>query len=143
MSISVEVSQRGLDLSLFADKVEEKLLPGLVKGAAEYAYALMSAKAPVRSGRLLGSIRKDVRGLEATIGPTVPYAIYVEYGTAPHEIRPVFASVLRFEVEGKIVFTPIVHHPGTRAQPFVHETADVTKEKIPELWKEVFEEEIK
>ena len=143
MSIQVQVSQRGLDLSLVADKVEEKLLPGLVKKAADYAYALMSAKAPVRSGRLLGSIREQVRGLEATIGPTVPYAIYVEYGTRPHEIRPVYASVLRFEVEGKIVFTPIVHHPGTRPQAFVRETADVTKEKIPELWKEVFEEEIK
>ena len=143
MSIQVQVSQRGLDLSLVADKVEEKLLPGLVKKAADYAYALMSAKAPVRSGRLLGSIREQVRGLEATVGPTVPYAIYVEYGTRPHEIRPVYASVLRFEVEGKIVFTSIVHHPGTRARPFVHETAEVTKEKIPELWKEVFEEEIK
>jgi HK97 gp10 family phage protein len=132
-----------LDLSLFADKVEGKLLPGLVKKAADYAYALMSAKAPVRSGRLLGSIREQVRGLEATVGPTVPYAIYVEYGTRPHEIRPVFASVLRFKIEGKIVFTPIVHHPGTRAQPFVHETAEVTKQKIPELWDEIAREEIK
>jgi len=132
-----------LDLSLFADKVEEKLLPGLVKKAADYAYALMSAKAPVRSGRLLGSIREQVRGLEATVGPTVPYAIYVEYGTRPHEIRPVYASVLRFKIEGKVVFTPIVHHPGTRAQPFMRETAEATRLKIPELWKEVFEEEIK
>lgn len=128
---------------MFADKVEEKLLPGLVKKAADYAYALMSAKAPVRTGRMLGSIRKDVRGLEATIGPTVPYAIYIEYGTAPHEIRPVYASALRFEVEGKIVFTSLVHHPGTRPQPFVHETAEATRLKIPELWKEVSEEEIK
>jgi len=132
-----------LDLSLFADKVEEKLLPGLVKKAADYAYALMSAKAPVRSGRLLGSIREQVRGFEATVGPTVPYAIYVEYGTRPHEIRPVYASVLRFKIEGKVVFTPIVHHPGTRAQPFIRETAEATRLKFPELWKEVFEEEIK
>ena len=143
MSIQVQVSQRGLDLSLFADKVEEKLLPGLVKKGADYAYALMSAKAPVRSGRLLGSIREQVRGLEATIGPTVPYAIYVEYGTRPHEIRPVYASVLRFKIEGKVVFTSIVHHPGTRAQLFVRETAEVTKQKIPELWDEIAREEIK
>jgi HK97 gp10 family phage protein len=143
LSIEVQVSQRGLDLSLFADKVDEKLLPGLVKKAADYAYALMSAKAPVRSGRLLGSIREQVRGLEATVGPTVPYAIYVEYGTRPHEIRPVYASVLRFKIEGKVVFTSIVHHPGTRAQPFVRETAEVTKQKIPELWDEIAREEIK
>jgi hypothetical protein len=69
--------------------------------------------------------------------------MYVEYGTRPHEIRPVFASVLRFEVEGKVVFTQVVHHPGTRAQPFVRETAEMTREKIPELWDEIAEEEIK
>jgi HK97 gp10 family phage protein len=143
MSITIEIQERGLDIKHLGSQVDSKLLPLLVKNAAEYAYALMSAKAPVRSGRLLGSIRKDVRSLEATIGPTVPYAIYVEYGTAPHEIRPVNASVLRFEVEGKIVFTPIVHHPGTRAQPFIRETAEATIQKIPELWNEIARDEIK
>jgi HK97 gp10 family phage protein len=142
MSITIEIQQRGLDIQLLSDQVDSKLLPLLVKNAAEYAYALMSAKAPVRTGRMLGSIRKDVRGLEATIGPTVPYAIYVEYGTAPHEIQPVNASVLRFEVGGRIIFTHLVHHPGTRAQPFIRETAEATRQKIPELWNEIAEEEI-
>jgi len=143
MSITIEIQQRGLDIQLLSDQVDSKLLPLLVKNAAEYAYALMSAKAPVKTARMLGSIRKDVRGLEATIGPTVPYAIYVEYGTVPHEIRPVYASVLRFEVEGRIVFTHLVHHPGTRAQPFVRETAEATRQKIPELWNEIVRDEIK
>ena len=143
MSFQVEVQQRGLDIKILADKISSEILPRLVKKAADYAYALMSAKAPVRTGRLLGSIREQIRGLEATVGPTVLYAMYVEYGTRPHEIRPVFASVLRFEVEGKVVFTQVVHHPGTRAQPFVRETAEMTREKIPELWDEIAEEEIK
>lgn len=143
MSITVEVQQRGLDIKILADKISSEILPELVKKAADYAYALMSAKAPVRSGRLLGSIREQIRGLEATVGPTVPYAVYVEYGTSPHEIRPVFASVLRFEVGGRIVFTPVVHHPGTRPQPFIRETAEATREKIPELWDEIAEGEIK
>ena len=143
MSITVEVQQRGLDIKILADKISSEILPRLVKKTADYAYALMSAKAPVRTGRLLGSIREQIRGLEATVGPTVPYAMYVEYGTRPHEIRPVFASVLRFEVEGKVVFTQVVHHPGTRAQPFVRETAEMTREKFPELWDEIAEEEIK
>ena len=143
MTITVEVQQRGLDIKVVADKISSEILPGLVKKAADYAYALMSAKAPVKTGRLLGSIREQIRGLEASIGPTVPYAVYVEYGTSPHEIRPVFASVLRFEVEGKIVFTPIVHHPGTRPQPFVRETAEATRDQIPVFWKELAEEEIK
>ena len=143
MSIQVQVSQRGLDLSLFADKVEEKLLPGLVKAAVDYGYALMSARAPVKSGKLLGSIEKHVEGLEGSVGPTVPYAVYVEYGTAPHEIRPVFSNVLAFKVNGKMVFTPIVHHPGPKPNPFVRRTMEDVQKKIPELWDEIAEEEIK
>ncbi len=83
MSIQVEVSQRGLDLRVFGGEIKNDVLPGLVRTAADYAEALMSAKAPVRSGRLLGSIRKIVSGNEAVIGPTVPYAVYVEYGHSP------------------------------------------------------------
>lgn len=134
MSIQFEVTRQGLDLRVFAGEIRNDILPGLVKDAADYAEALMSAKAPVRSGRLLGSIRKQVSGNEAVIGPTVPYAVYVEYGTVPHFIRPVFAKVLAFEVGGKMVFTPIVHHPGTKPNPFVRETAAATRDRIPEFW---------
>ena len=137
MSIQVQVSQRGLDLSLFAGKIEEKLLPGLVRAAVDYGYALMCARAPVRSGRLLGSIEKRVQGLEGSVGPTVPYAVYVEYGTAPHEIRPVFSKVLAFEVNGRMVFSPIVHHPGTKPNPFVRKTMEDVQRKIPELWSDL------
>ena len=143
MSIRIEVSQRGLDLSGFAGKIADQVLPGLVKAAVEYGYAVMSAKAPVRSGRLLGSIKKHVYGLEGSVGPTVPYAVYVEYGTAPHEIRPVFASVLAFQVEGRTVFTPLVHHPGTRPNPFVRTTRDDIVKKIPELWETTVAEEVR
>lgn len=140
MSFQVEVQQRGLDLVIFAEKIQSESLPGLVAGAVDYGYADMMSKAPVKSGRLLGSIQKQAEGLSGSVGPTVPYAVYVEYGTSPHEIRPVFSSVLAFEVAGKMVFTTVVHHPGTRAQPFVRETLEDVKEKIPELWQKVFEE---
>ena len=134
MSIQVEVIQRGLDLRVFGGEIKNDVVPGLVKTAADYAEALMSAKAPVRSGRLLGSIRKIVSGNEAVIGPTVPYAVYIEYGTRPHEIHPVRARVLAFEVAGKMVFTPIVHHPGTKPNPFIRETAEAVLEKIRDFW---------
>jgi len=128
------VIQRGLDLRVFGGEIKNDVVPGLVKTAADYAEALMSAKAPVRSGRLLGSIQKIVSGNEAVIGPTVPYAVYVEYGTSPHEIRPVFAKVLAFEIKGKMVFTPIVHHPGTKPNPFIRETAEAVRDQIPVFW---------
>jgi HK97 gp10 family phage protein len=143
MSIQVEVQQRGLDIKILADEIPSEILPGLVKKAADFAYASMLSRAPVRSGRLLGSIREEISGLEATVGPSVLYALYVEYGTSPHVITPVFSRVLRFEVEGKVIFTPIVRHPGTKPQPFIRETASAVRERIPKLWEEVAGEEIR
>ncbi len=140
MQFQVRVQQRGLDIKIFADRLQNETLPGLVEAAIDYAYADMMSRAPVRTGRLLGSIQKQSAGLSGSVGPTVPYAVYVEYGTMPHEIRPVFASVLAFEVGGKMVFTPIVHHPGTRPNPFIEATAEDVKAKIPELWQELFQE---
>ena len=35
-------------------------------------------------------------------------------GTRPHKIVPRFASVLRFEIGGKVIFTKLVRHPGTK-----------------------------
>lgn len=140
MQFQVEVQQRGLDITIFADRLENETLPGLVEATVNYAYADMMSRAPVRTGALLGSIQKQSAGLSGSVGPTVPYAIYVEYGTMPHEIRPVNARVLAFEVGGKMVFTPIVHHPGTKPDPFIQQTVEDTKAKIPELWQELFQE---
>jgi len=142
LSIEIQVQQRGLDIRILADKLESDILPRVVETAADYAEAIMASKVPVRTGRLLGSIQKRTQGSEAVIGPTEPYAVYVEYGTAPHVILPVFSKVLAFEVGGKMVFTSIVHHPGTRPRPFVHETAEDLKARIPGIWKEVADKAI-
>jgi HK97 gp10 family phage protein len=140
LSLEVTVQQRGIDLRILADKFQGPIPEKLVRRLADYAYAGMKAKAPVKTGRLLGSIEKRVSGSQAKVGPTVPYAIYVEYGTRPHDIRPVFASVLAFEVAGRMVFTPIVHHPGTRPQPFVAEAAGEARRRIPEFWEKSVKE---
>jgi hypothetical protein len=43
----------------------------------------------------------------------------VNDGTRPHVIKPVTAKALRFKVGGRTVFARLVHHPGTRARPFL------------------------
>lgn len=43
----------------------------------------------------------------------------VNDGTRPHIIRPRRAQALRFRMGGRIVFAKLVHHPGTRARPFL------------------------
>lgn len=65
--------------------------------------------------------------------------VYLEYGTRPHIIRPRNARVLRFPAKGvpttlggrvrtsaarklgngAFVFAKVVHHPGTKPQPFM------------------------
>lgn len=79
---------------------------------------------PVDTGRLRASIRIESRRTLTlrsvyTIGSDVEYAKYVNDGTRPHIIRPRRARALRFRVGGRIVYAAVVHHPGTRARPFL------------------------
>lgn len=80
--------------------------------------------APVDTGRLRASIRIESRRTFTfrsvyTVGSDVEYADMVHGGTRPHIIRPRNAQVLRFKVGGRFVYAKLVHHPGTRAQPFL------------------------
>lgn len=59
----------------------------------------------------------------AIIGTPVSYAHFVEYGTKPHVIRAVRAHVLANTRTGQ-VFGKEVHHPGTKAQPFLRPALD-------------------
>lgn len=84
--------------------------------------------APVRSGRLLATIRR-----EGGVGPhgpwfdviagargLTPYLGYVLFGTDPHIIRARRRKALRFiSRSGAVVFRRQVSHPGTRARPFL------------------------
>lgn len=54
-----------------------------------------------------------------TIGSDVSYAPYVNDGTRPHIIRPRTRQALKFTVGGRTVFAKVVHHPGTRPNPFL------------------------
>ena len=75
---------------------------------------------------------------EASIQALAPYAVYVEKGTSPHEIRPVNASVLAFEVGGRVVFTPLVRHPGTKPNPFMQRAAEDARSKVDEVFAELW-----
>lgn len=80
--------------------------------------------APVDTGRLRASIRVERRRTLTlrsiyTIGSDVEYADMVHGGTRPHIIRPRTKQVLKFQVGGRTVYAKLVHHPGTRARPFL------------------------
>src|ERR1039458_10271716 len=73
---------------------------------------------PIRTGYLSQNWGWDVGNLQARWYPKAAYAPYVEFGTAPHEIRPVNKRVLANAKTGEI-FGTLVHHPGTKANPFM------------------------
>jgi len=101
--------------------------------------ALMADKArelaPVETGKLRENIklRKEHRGRIAVIAEA-PYSGFVEFGTRPHEIRPRHKKVLRFEINGKIVFATRVYHPGTSPKPFFRPALEDAVEKLPEIF---------
>lgn len=79
---------------------------------------------PVDTGRLRASIRGQANRTwtlrpRFTVGTNVDYAEMVHDGTRPHEIRPRTKQALKFTIGGQVVFARVVHHPGTRARPFL------------------------
>lgn len=76
-------------------------------------------------GRMGDQIRTRVEGRGRDVVGIVSShhaaTVFVVHGTRPHVIRPVERTVLRFTVGGQVVYARVVHHPGTRPNPFLLE----------------------
>lgn len=95
--------------------VERKLAERTAR-AAEIA----RREAPGHMGEFVSyKIVEGPKGLQGVIVCDHPAVRFVLDGTRPHIIRPRRAKALRFEVGGRVVFSKIVHHPGTRANNFL------------------------
>ena len=104
--------------------------------AANYILSEMEVNVPVDSGNLRRSLGIRVKSDRIEIGPdakVAPYAGYVEFGTAPHTIRPKAGKTLRFTVDGKVVYARVVNHPGTKPQPFVQPAFEKWVESLGEM----------
>jgi HK97 gp10 family phage protein len=135
----VEVSSRGLELSVVANEFSVEVAQRFIERLAKKTEAIMFFEAPWKTGKLAQSIVKQVDNLEANVGPLVLYAGFVETGTSPHEIRPIRARVLAFKsAEGKMVFSSLVHYPGTKANPFMHRTLEQVKENASAVFSDVW-----
>lgn len=77
-------------------------------------------EAPGRMGDYISwKVTDGPRGLQGVIVCDHPAVKYVLDGTRPHLIRPRRAKALRFEVSGRVVYTKLVRHPGTRPNNFL------------------------
>lgn len=81
----------------------------------------IDARTPYKTGELVRGNDFEVIGNDGLVFTNdVYYAAYVHNGTAPHVIRPKNAGgVLVFEIGGQTIYTKLVNHPGTKAQPFI------------------------
>lgn len=62
---------------------------------------------------------RDGKGLVATVGSNNRIALMHHNGTKPHFIRPRRAQTLRFYSHGRIVYSKLVFHPGTKPNKYL------------------------
>lgn len=95
----------------------------------------MVIEAPIDTGRLRGSIQfpEKVASLKYAISINARYWEWLQFGTPPYVIKPRTKKVLRFEVNGKVVFAKFVNHPGIKPNPFIDRAIDKTSPKVPDL----------
>ena len=135
MSISIEVLgvQEATDYFEHASEALVQAvsvrLEAVCQEVADYARQI----APRRTGQYAASITVEQEGpLRFAIRAGAPYAAIIEYGSMPHFIFPRTAKVLRFEVDGDVVFTKWVHHPGTPPLMIIHTAKKDNLSKIME-----------
>lgn len=71
---------------------------------------------------VVGRIKLDSAITKTTDGGS--YGGYMHDGTKPHDIKPRDKRALRWVGKSGFVFAKVVHHPGTKADPFLYEAAE-------------------
>lgn len=119
MAIYVE-NKAGMDRLLYSPNGEVGTY--LLKLGARVAL-LAKSQVGVDTGALKASINyRLVRrgsGLTAVIGSNNRVALMHHQGTRPHIIVPRRAQTLRFYSHGRIVYSKLVHHPGTKPNRYL------------------------
>lgn len=90
---------------------------------------LMKERAKHQAGYKTGNLRRSLyikqtssrQGHTIKIGANVRYAMDHHEGTRPHTIIPKTAPELVFRKGSRVIRTSIVHHPGTKANPFLRD----------------------
>lgn len=102
----------------------------LGKKWADDTVHLAQARVAVRTGATRRSIRRKSATQKRAVVEARWGARFIEHATRGHDIKPHKARVLRWEASGTI-FAKRVHHPGTRAQPFLEPAAKESLRKNP------------
>lgn len=130
-------------LKALADRGQQRQMMGTL-GLLALRFA--KQEVPVKTRNLsrtirLGRVTDDEVQIVAGGTQQVGYAVHVHEGTRPHIIRPRRAKALRWAPNaadrrltgsvrsgaaraGRVRFAKVVHHPGTKANPFLRRGAE-------------------
>lgn len=131
---SADLISLARDLSYASGLGIERAAAEVLRDHASNIQNLAMQYAPVKTGALRASIQVTFDGaLRVTIGPTVPYGPYQEFGTgtrgdfptSAYTIRPRNAAALSYVSGGKRVVTMKVTHPGIRARRYMRHAVEV------------------
>jgi len=128
MAISVEVSGAKELIAELRDLPEAFQKPVINKLAAvAYDSAQKGAGRHVVTGALFQSLynRPITGGREVGHDPNrAPHAVFVNFGTRPHQIRPKNKKALRWASGNGFIFAKLVNHPGYRGDPYIVQAKD-------------------
>lgn len=137
LRISVDMSgyrqRRQASVRVLGDGIRRAVSEAIIEGAD---YAREHHPHNTKTGRLVGPelyarvTRTSEKGTEGEIRNDVPYAMFVEFSTAPHRIYAKPGGTLRFEVDGQEYFRKYVDHPGTTEKPFMRPAGDYAGERV-------------
>lgn len=115
--ITIDDSDYQLKIGLVNSVLPE--IPGLIiEESSGILESHLVDEIPKKTGRLAGSVVREIIGNMARIFTTAGYGKFVDEDTRPHIIRPVNGPFLVFEIDGVTVFAKEVRHPGTKGQHF-------------------------
>lgn len=120
-----------LDLKPFTEELKwyqlntKKKCKGLIKDISgdivEDAKKNLVANGTLKTGGLAKSItyKIDSSGYRVNINVGKAHGVFIEGGTKAHIIKPKRARALRFMLNGNVIYSKKVKHPGTKAKPFL------------------------
>jgi len=96
----------------------ERLLRRRAERVRDLAKAYAWTHGSIPEGIIVGPFDPSTRSMPVI--STHPATLYVHNGTRPHIIRPRRrGGVLRFRINGRIVYARFVNHPGYRGDDFL------------------------
>ena len=122
-------------LANYAEIATPIIQNAVVAAQAILAKFTTAGTVPIRTGYLVQNWGFDIGNLQARWYPKASYAPFVEFPTAPHIIKAVNARVLANQKTGQI-FGPLVHHPGTKGNPFMEKIVAAAQPDIINLFEQ-------